>query len=107
PPVLCCLRLVARRRGDNKGGGEPSFTQPLMAERIANHPSVRALYAQRLADAGEVSAEEAETLAKETQERMRAAHDTLKTELTRAQPSSGESTPVAAEASVETSVPAE
>jgi 2-oxoglutarate dehydrogenase E1 component len=38
---------------------------------------------------------------------MRAAHDTLKTELTRAQPSSGESTPVAAEASVETSVPAE
>jgi 2-oxoglutarate dehydrogenase E1 component len=78
-----------------------------MAERIANHPSVRALYAQRLADAGEVSAEEAERLAKETQEQMRAAHDELKTELTRAQPSSGESTPISAEASVETSVPAE
>ena len=68
---------------------------------------MRALYAQRLADAGEVPAEEAERLAKETQEQMRAAHDELKTELTRAQPSSGESTPISAEASVETSVPAE
>ena len=83
--------------GHNEGD-EASFTQPLMAERIANHPSVRALYAQRLAEAGEVPAEEAERLAKETQEQMRAAHDELKTELTRAQPSSGESTPISAEA---------
>jgi 2-oxoglutarate dehydrogenase E1 component len=99
--------LVGYRRHGHNEGDEAAFTQPLMAERIANHPSVRALYAQRLADAGEVPAEDSERLAKEVQERMRAAHDTLKSELTRAQSSSGESTPVSAEASVETSVPAE
>src|SRR6478736_8627127 len=98
--------LVGYRRHGHNEGDEPSFTQPLMAERIADHPSVRALYAQHLAEAGEVSVEEAERLAKETQEQMRAAHDELKTELTRAQPSSGESTPASAEGSVETSVPA-
>src|SRR5262245_5868394 len=99
--------LVGYRRHGHNEGDEPSFTQPLMAERIANHPSVRALYAQRLAEVDEVSPEEAERLNTETLERMRAAHDALKSELTRAQPPSGESTPVAAEASVETSVPAE
>ena len=101
--------LVGYRRHGHNEGDEPSFTQPLMAERIAQQPSVRALYAERLAEAGEVPAEEAESLVKETQERMRAAHDALKTELTSAKPSSssGESTPASAEASVETSVPAE
>jgi len=99
--------LVGYRRHGHNEGDEAAFTQPLMAERIANHPSVRALYAQRLADRGEVTTEESERFAKEIQERMRAAHDALKSELTRAQQSSGESTPVAADASVETSVPGE
>ena len=101
--------LVGYRRHGHNEGDEAAFTQPLMAERIAQHPSVRALYAQRLDEAGEVSAEEAERMVKKTQERMRAAHDALKTELTSAKPtpSSGESTPASAEASVETSVPAE
>ena len=101
--------LVGYRRYGHNEGDEPSFTQPLMAERISHHPSVRTLYAERLAETGEVSPEEAESLVKETQDRVRAAHDALKTELTSAKPnpSSGESTPASAEASVETSVPSE
>jgi 2-oxoglutarate dehydrogenase E1 component len=99
--------LVGYRRHGHNEGDEAAFTQPLMAERIAAHPTVRAVYAQRLAEAGEVSAEEADGLAKEMQERMRSAHDALKSSLTRPESSSGEGTPVAAEASVETGVPAE
>jgi 2-oxoglutarate dehydrogenase E1 component len=101
--------LVGYRRYGHNEGDEPSFTQPLMAERIAQHASVRVLYAQRLAEADEVSYDEADHLVKETQERMRAAHDALKSELTsvKPQPTSGESTPASAEGSVETSVPGE
>jgi len=100
--------LVGYRRHGHNEGDEPSFTQPLMAERIANHPTARALYAEQLVEAGDVSAEEAERLVKEMQGRMRAAHDALKSSLSAPQQqSTGESTPVAAEATVETGVPAE
>ena len=100
--------LVGYRRHGHNEGDEPSFTQPLMAERIANHPTVRALYAEQVVE--EVPAEEAERLAKEMQERMRAAHDALKSSFAAPQLQSsgdGEGTPVAAEATVETGVPAE
>src|SRR6185437_10381653 len=99
--------LVGYRRHGHNEGDEAAFTQPLMAERIAAHPTVRALYAQHLVEAEEVSAEEAEGMAKEMQQRMRSAHDALKSSLTQPESSSGEGTPVAAEASVETGVPAE
>jgi 2-oxoglutarate dehydrogenase E1 component len=99
--------LVGYRRHGHNEGDEAAFTQPLMAERIADHPTVRTLYAQRLAESGEVSAEESERLAKELQERMRAAHEALKSSIASPEASSGESTPAAAEASVETAVAAE
>jgi 2-oxoglutarate dehydrogenase E1 component len=99
--------LVGYRRHGHNEGDEASFTQPLMAERIASHPSVRELYAKQLAETGKVPAEEGERLAKEMQARMRAAHETLKTTLAAPQSSAGEGTPVAAEAGVETAVPAE
>jgi 2-oxoglutarate dehydrogenase E1 component len=98
--------LVGYRRYGHNEGDEPSFTQPLMAEQIAGHPSVRALYAQQLAESGEVPAEEAERLAQEMQSRMRTAHEALKTSLVAPRPSSGEGTPRSAEASVDTGVPA-
>ena len=99
--------LVGYRRHGHNEGDEAAFTQPLMAERIAAHPTVRTLYAKRLAESGDVPAEEADRLAKEMQERMRAAHEALKSSLSSPEASSGESTPVAAEGSVETAVPAE
>jgi len=99
--------LVGYRRHGHNEGDEASFTQPLMAERIAAHPSVRELYAKQLAETGEAPAEEAERLTKEMQARVKAAHETLKTSLAAPQPASGEGTPPAADAVVETGVPAE
>src|SRR5206468_8510663 len=44
------IDLIGYRRHGHNEGDEPAFTQPLMAERIAKHPSVRELYAHQLVD---------------------------------------------------------
>jgi len=46
-----------RRFGHNEGD-EPSFTQPLMYRRIADHPSAREIYANKLIAEGVVTQEE-------------------------------------------------
>jgi 2-oxoglutarate dehydrogenase E1 component len=50
-----------RRFGHNEGD-EPSFTQPLMYERIRAHPKVSDLYAERLIAEGVIGAGELESL---------------------------------------------
>ena len=47
------IDLVGYRRWGHNEGDEPAFTQPLLYETIRQHPTVRALWAQRL-DGGEV-----------------------------------------------------
>ena len=48
-----------RRRGHNEGD-DPSFTQPLMYDAIANKKSVRKLYTEALVGRGDITMEEAE-----------------------------------------------
>ncbi|QEM81074.1 2-oxoglutarate dehydrogenase E1 component [Halomonas binhaiensis] len=50
-----------RRRGHNEAD-EPSGTQPLMYQKIKDHPSSRAIYATRLVQEGVVSEDEAKAL---------------------------------------------
>ncbi len=50
-----------RRHGHNESD-EPSFTQPLMYKRIARHPTVRQLYAQRLEREGVIRPGEAQEM---------------------------------------------
>jgi 2-oxoglutarate dehydrogenase E1 component len=49
-----------RRHGHNEGD-EPMFTQPLMYRRIAEHPTARQLYAQRLLEQRVIDDGDAET----------------------------------------------
>jgi len=58
-----------RRFGHNEGD-EPAFTQPLMYRRIAEHPTTRTLYAERLVKEGVVRAAESETMVSQWQERL-------------------------------------
>lgn len=50
-----------RRRGHNEAD-EPSGTQPMMYQKIKDHPSSRALYAKRLVEEGVLSEDDAKAL---------------------------------------------
>jgi 2-oxoglutarate dehydrogenase E1 component len=70
--------LVGYRRLGHNEGDEPAYTQPLMVERIQEHPSVRELYAERLVEEGVVSQEATDQLEADVESRLREAHEALK-----------------------------
>jgi 2-oxoglutarate dehydrogenase E1 component len=63
-----------RRHGHNEAD-EPSFTQPLMYRKIAQHPTTRQIYARRLIEEGAVSEDEAQALYDGFQEHLAASHE--------------------------------
>jgi 2-oxoglutarate dehydrogenase E1 component len=72
------IDLVGYRRHGHNEGDEPAYTQPLMAERIKEHPTVREQYVAKLVEEGVVTQEEADQLAADVASSMRRAHETLK-----------------------------
>jgi len=72
------IDLIGYRRFGHNETDEPAYTQPQMYEKIKQHPSVRAIYAQQLADEGVVTAEEAEQMAADALEAIAKAHSELK-----------------------------
>ena len=98
--------LVGYRRFGHNEQDEPAYTQPLMAQAIAEHPTVRQQLAERLVAAGEVTADEAERMKEETTTELRAAHDRLREAL--AEPPKEEArTPPAGSTDVVTAVDAD
>ncbi len=73
------IDLVGYRRYGHNEADEPAFTQPLMYEAIGKHPSVRALWAQRLVAEGVLSSEEAEGMVKSVLARLHEARASMPT----------------------------
>ncbi|MHC4822758.1 MAG: multifunctional oxoglutarate decarboxylase/oxoglutarate dehydrogenase thiamine pyrophosphate-binding subunit/dihydrolipoyllysine-residue succinyltransferase subunit [Planctomycetota bacterium] len=61
-----------RRRGHNEGD-EPMYTQPLLYQRIANHPTVRNFYTSLLIRRGMMTREECDAVGEEFDAELRAA----------------------------------
>ncbi len=69
------IHLVCYRRYGHNEGDDPSYTQPLMYERIQQHRSVRKLYTEALVNRGDISLEEAEQALDDFSARLQAALD--------------------------------
>ncbi len=69
------IDLVCYRKHGHNEGDEPAFTQPLMYEKIRNRPSIRAIYTDALIRSGELSANEADTIAETFRDKMQAVYD--------------------------------
>ena len=72
------IDLVGYRRFGHNEQDEAAYTQPLMVEQIATHPSVRELYQAQLIDEGVLTPEEADGFVADVEEILRTAHDRLK-----------------------------
>ena len=74
------IDLIGYRRHGHNEGDEPAFTQPLMYQRVAEHPTVREIWARKLEDRGEVEPGFAEQLVKKHTDELQAVMDALKPE---------------------------
>jgi len=72
------IDVIGYRRFGHNETDEPAYTQPLMYERIKDHPPVRRLYADELVERKLMSPEETEQMAAAAYGRLADAHARLK-----------------------------
>ncbi len=72
------IDLIGYRRFGHNEQDEPAYTQPHMAEKIKNHPTVRELFANKLANQGIITADQAKAMADEIMERLQEARRAVK-----------------------------
>ncbi len=74
------IDLVGYRRYGHNEGDEPTYTQPLFYEKIADHPSVLSLWTERLVKEGAVTEDEVRTLDDEFVANIRRAQEEVREE---------------------------
>jgi 2-oxoglutarate dehydrogenase E1 component len=70
--------LVGYRRHGHNEQDEAAYTQPLMSQQIAAHPTVREQFAKRLTEEGVVGEQEAQSYLDSVTSALRQAHEALK-----------------------------
>jgi 2-oxoglutarate decarboxylase len=80
------IDLVGYRRWGHNEGDEPSYTQPVMYERIKSHPAVREQYAAALMREGLLSAEDAEARSAAAYQRLVEIQQGFKASAAQAEP---------------------
>ena len=80
------IDLVGYRRHGHNEGDEPAFTQPMMYERIAKHPTVRDIWARTLVERGVVPRELPDTLVRQRMDELQSLLQSLKAEEVIAEP---------------------
>src|SRR5881275_2366936 len=101
------IDLVGYRRHGHNEQDEAAYTQPLMAARIAQQPTVREQYAAKLVAEGAISEADAETLARDVETKLKEAHERLKESFAHATVASEGRIPYGTGAEVVTAVAAE
>jgi 2-oxoglutarate dehydrogenase E1 component len=64
------IDLIGYRRWGHNEGDDPTFTQPRMYAAIAEHPTIRQIWVERLVRRGRVTPEQAERMLQEAIERL-------------------------------------
>ncbi len=75
------IDLVGYRRHGHNEQDEPAYTQPLMAQLIAQHRSARELYARRLVEEGVVTEDDVQQFVAAAEAKLKEAHERLREEI--------------------------
>jgi 2-oxoglutarate dehydrogenase E1 component len=68
------IDMVCYRRHGHNEGDEPAFTQPIMYKKIKDRPSIKELYTEYLIMTGDLTVDEAETIAETFSEKLKAVY---------------------------------
>ncbi|MCC7008170.1 MAG: 2-oxoglutarate dehydrogenase E1 component [Acidobacteria bacterium] len=71
------IDVVGYRRYGHNEGDEPAFTQPVISRKIAEHPTVREMWARTLETRGLLSKEQAQSLLNLRLDRLQRIYDAL------------------------------
>jgi 2-oxoglutarate dehydrogenase E1 component len=74
------IDLVGYRRHGHNEGDEPAFTQPLLYQKVAGHPTVREQYARALVAQGSLTGEQAAAMVARRMAELEKAYASLKPE---------------------------